>query len=695
MAQPMEVRKRGAGAGGTRRTGLYAPLCMMHAGGREVEGDPMKSIVTFTALMTGAAAFAQPAAINPAVAFGAREGVEQASLSPDGKKIALLAAGQGQSTILYTLDTTAPDAAPKRILASSGKPERLTRCDWVANDRLACRIYGITRYAGETYGFSNIIAVDAGGGNLKQLSQQRGRNAIGWDFRGGSIVDLLPKEDGSVLMMRSYVPEGKIGSLIAKDDEGMGVDRIDTRTGRTQRVETPRNDAERYISDGRGEVRIVGMSLKKGDGYDSGQTRFNYRRKGDKGWDTLTMYNDLTGEGFWPVAVDPDKDVVYGFERIDGRNALRTLSLDGRRTAATVFAHKEVDVDALIRVGREGRVVGVSYATERRQAHYFDPSVGQLLSSLSRALGGDKNLHLADLSADGNRALVWAGSDVDPGQYYLYDRAAKQLSPVMPDRPELTGVKLGQMKAVSYRAADGTMVPAYLTTPADAEARNLPAVVMPHGGPASRDEWGFDWLVQYFVARGFAVLQPNFRGSAGYGDGWFVQNGFKSWRIAVGDVVDAGKWLVSEGIADPSKLTIAGWSYGGYAALQSAVVEPDLFKAVVAIAPVTDFAGLTRDAAGWSNYYVTRDYIGTGPHLREGSPAQNVERIRAPVLMFHGTVDGNVDIAQSRLMDGKLKSAGKRSELVVFEDLDHSLIDSNARQQMLQKSGDFLLAAGK
>jgi dipeptidyl aminopeptidase/acylaminoacyl peptidase len=210
------------------------------------------------------------------------------------------------------------------------------------------------------------------------------------------------------------------------------------------------------------------------------------------------------------------------------------------------------------------------------------------------------------------------------------------------------------------------------------------------GGPSSRDVWRFDWLAQFYAARGFAVLQPNFRGSFGFGDEWLEKNGFQSWQVAIGDVVDGGRWLVSEGIADPSKLAIVGWSYGGYAALQSAVVAPDLFKAVVAIAPVTDFASLKESRRWWSDYEVVSNYIGSGPHVRAGSPAQNADKIKAPVLMFQGELDRNVPIAQSRLMDERLKQAGVPHELVTWPDLDHYLEDSAAREEMLRKSDAFL-----
>jgi dipeptidyl aminopeptidase/acylaminoacyl peptidase len=353
-----------------------------------------------------------------------------------------------------------------------------------------------------------------------------------------------------------------------------------------------------------------------------------------------------------------------------------------------------VDVDGLIRIGRRNRVVGVSFATDVRQPVYFDPDIEKLMRSLSRALPQQPKVQIVDSSVDEHVLLIFAGSDNDPGVYYLFDRPSKQLRTFLVTRGELEGVKLAKVKSVTYPAGDGEMVPGYLTLPPGVDdPKGLPAIVLPHGGPSARDVWGFDWLSQYYASRGFAVLQPNFRGSAGYGEAWLHRNGFRSWRIAIGDVLDAGRWLVAQGIADPAKLCVVGWSYGGYAALQSAVTDQGLFKAVVAIAPVTDLQSLKEEYRDWSNFNLVSDEIGDGPHVREGSPARNAEKIKVPVLLFHAAFDRNVGIAQSRLMASRLQSAGVKHELVTWDDLDHQLEDSAARTEMLRKSDAFLRQA--
>ena len=626
---------------------------------------------------------------TPAQIFGAVPAVYDISLSPDGTKVAFIAPGPGTMTDLFAIDLNQEQSNPKRVTRASGDPENLQWCNWVSNERMACQLGGIEKNSGDLYGFTRLIAINSDGSNAVLLSKRHDFTAIGLSLSGGRIIDWLPQEDNSVLMTRYHLEEVRIGSRVGNRDEGLAVERIDTITGKTKFIERPVQEGVEFITDGQGNVRIKGMRTKLGrTELDSGEIKYYYQDDGK--WESLGEYDYAKRTGFNPYAVEKDKNRALGFAPHNGRLALVAKSLDGTGKQEVIFSDDEVDVDQLIRIGRSNRVVGVSYAKEKRVGEYFDTELASLASALGKALGGSKSINFIDSSQDESKLLLLATSDTDPGQYYLFDRTSKQMRPLLGIRPLVETQKLATVKPVVYPAADGTQIPAYLTLPPGRTGKNLPAIVMPHGGPEARDEWGFDWLSQYFASQGYAVLQPNFRGSTGYGDAWFQKNGYQGWKTAIGDITDAGRWLVSEGIAKPSALSIVGWSYGGYAALQSAVVAPDLFKAVVAIAPVTDLSQLKSEAKGFYSAAVERDRIGNGPHITEGSPAQNVEKIKAPVLLFHGDYDQNVDVAQSRLMESKLKGAGKSVTYYEYPKLAHGLHDARVRAEMLQKSLDFL-----
>jgi dipeptidyl aminopeptidase/acylaminoacyl peptidase len=649
----------------------------------------IRKTLILSLLLSSSAAIAQVK--SAAEAFGKREGIEDISLSPDGTKVAYIEPAAGQGNRLYTVDLS-NGGTPKAALLAAGDPERLSNCDWVSNSRLVCSIYAVSEVAGERFSASRIIAVNADGSDLKLLSKRQGLNAERFAFYGGSVIDLLPGDDGAVLMGREYVPEGKTGTMIAKDEDGLGVDRVDTTKLGSKRVVRATKTATNYISDGEGNVRIMSLMVQNG-AYDSGRRRFLYRDAKGGDWTLLSEYDLTSDEGFYPVAVDPVENAAYGYEKLNGRLALYKVTLADGLSKKLVYSRDDVDVDNLITLGRRKKIVGLSFATQKRQAIYFDPELSKLAKSLSKALPDVGMISFGGLSADGNKVIVGAWSDTNSGQYYLFDKGAGSVSPLLAARPELEGYKLATVKPVTVKAADGTDVPAYLTLPPGSSGKGLPAIVMPHGGPSSRDEWGFDWLAQFYANRGFAVLQPNYRGSSGYGDAWYQINGFQSWKTAIGDVNDSGRWLVSQGIADPAKLAIVGWSYGGYAALQSAVLDPNLFKAIVAIAPVTDLAKLKDESLGYTNARVVRDFIGSGPHIAEGSPARNAESFKAPVAMFHGDLDLNVGIYQSRYMQDQLKAAGKAVDLTVYPKLDHQLDDSAVRADMLAKSDAFLRKA--
>ncbi|WP_221773996.1 alpha/beta hydrolase family protein [Novosphingobium flavum] len=631
-----------------------------------------------------------------AARFGALEAVRDASISPDGTKVAVVNPVP-TGTVVVVADLTGA-AQPKMVMGMQAKDGRITSCSWSTDTRIVC--FGRYIVKEPVYGpvtYSRVFATNADATGMVQLSSETNDRSHYVMQYGGGIIDLdVGNSPGSVLMTRQFVPDTQTGSRMGSDKEGVGVEAVDTITLKRRTVEEPRRNASEYVSDGHGLVRVMGVVAADSEGVLKGTTSYFYRKTGSRDWLPLSVVASSgagLSDGFDPYAVDSAANVVYGFEGKGGFNALYSVSLDGAATRAEVLSRADTDIDELIRIGRDRRVVGASYATDRRAIEYFDPELKKLGAALTRALPGQPMTNIVDASAGEKKLLIIASADVDPGILYVYDKASRKLDQVMAVRGALEGVPLAPMKAISYKAADGTEIPAYLTLPLGSSGKGLPAIVMPHGGPAARDEWGFDWLVQFYAARGFAVIQPNYRGSTGYGSAWFQKNGFQSWKTAISDINDAGRWLLAEGIAAPGKLAAVGWSYGGYAALQGEVVDPALYKAVVAIAPVTDLASLKRESANFTNSRLVDRYIGDGPHLREGSPAEHAARFAAPVMLFHGDLDQNVGVDESRLMEKRLREAGKPVTYVEFAGLDHYLIDAAARTRMLSESDAFLRKA--
>lgn len=642
--------------------------------------------IALAVLAAPATAQVRPLAVD-AQAFGARETIQGMDISPDGTKVVYIGPGPGPSSVVFVADLTARTAKP--ILPSTGNPEKLSWCKFATNQRLVCGLYSIVPSAGVLIPFTRTIAFNTDGSDVKLLGKRGSVTDVRTRQFDGDVIDWRPAagSEDTVLMTRDFVPEeNESAGRRVKSADGLGVVRLNIRTLKAEIVERP-GKASGYMSDGLGHIRI--KSFEQNDNLEllTGRTRYEYRPSGSNNWEKLVSFQK---EEFEPLALDGTIDSLYALQKLNGRLALYRIKLDRSLTKELVASNPKVDIDGVVRIGDGQKVIGYTYADDQRHTVYFDAEFTKLAGSLSKALPHLPLVTFINASDDGQRLLLFAGSDSDAGRYYVYDKGKKSLGEIVLVRPELEGRTLASVKSVQYPAADGTLVPAYLTLPAGSSGKGLPAVVLPHGGPSSRDEWNFDWIAQFLAARGYAVIQPNYRGSAGFGDAWLMENGYKSWRTSIGDVSAAARWLAAQGIANSNRMAIVGWSYGGYAALQSAATEPSLYRAAVAIAPVTDLLLLKTEAKDYTSAKIREQQIGSGPHVAEGSPAQHASSINVPVLLVHGDKDLNVRVSHSRRMDAALRGVGKSSELLEFKGLDHGLEDASARRQMLIRIGELL-----
>ncbi|KCZ55365.1 hypothetical protein HY29_12580 [Hyphomonas beringensis] len=382
-----------------------------------------------------------------------------------------------------------------------------------------------------------------------------------------------------------------------------------------------------------------------------------------------------------------------------GFDELYELSFSGEITSLGL-GREGMDIDGTLTDGN-GFVVGVRYSGALPSYKFFDPEIDQSVQSLLAAFPAS-SIRIVDWTSDWSKILyLFNGSDTT-GSYILEDRATGGLTRILDQRTDIPKESIGEIMAINYPARDGLMIPSILTLPAGKTfetTQNAPLVVIPHGGPAAYDYVGFDWMAQYFANRGYLVLQPNFRGSTGYGQA-HTTAGYGQWGKAMqDDVTDGVKILINEGKADPERVCIAGASYGGYSALAGGAYTPDLYKCVISIAGVSDLPAMLRqevkDAGGdhWVvDYWKTQmgDPDSEDVDLDAISPATSAAAFQAPVLLIHGRDDTVVPIRQSRIMEDALKSAGKDVTFIELKGEDHWLSSGETRLATLQAMADFV-----
>jgi dipeptidyl aminopeptidase/acylaminoacyl peptidase len=631
-------------------------------------------------LLLAAAARAEP--VPPTLVEFLKPSMDRAAaLSPDGKQIAILTSRPvGKKTIatITLLNADAPDVGrttlplgelevegvawgnDKRLLISIKTPLQVQFSATDTGSRLKPRGYGNT--ISGTF-LRRIIAIDADGKNNVILFDD-GTAKLRELLNLSTVVDMLDAEPGHILMQAWNADFG-----------AWWLYKVDIYSGKALPQE-------------RGELRTWswqtqgGVPVLRYDGNDRGTVMSIFvRPPGAKDW---TFYRKVRRDDWAKLdfnVVGPTREpgVMLAAARANDRDTLALRKFDLRTLALGESLAAPVGHDVEIALYTpSGDLLAAGYTDDRRAYQFIDPSFAAHFRALNKYLGGECNIDFFDVSADGTRFLARVDGPRDAGSYYFYDRTAKRFDALGQARPWLTQDRLAKVETLPVKTRDGVAITAYLTVPLAAGPR--PLVVMPHGGPEVRDRVRFDEFAQVLAAQGWLVLQPNFRGSGGYGKA-FADAGRKRWGDRMQeDVEDAVAQVVATGRADPARIAICGYSYGGYAALMGAARKPDLYKSVVAIAGDSDLMetiafAKTEEGVDSPAYLYWLETIGDpetdGEMLRSASPARHAAKFAAPVLLIHGTEDQIVSPKQSRIMFEALRTAGKQVEHIEIKGRGH------------------------
>lgn len=470
--------------------------------------------------------------------------------------------------------------------------------------------------------------------------------------------------------------------------------RVDLNTGRGRRIATGLEDTRGYLVRPDGEI-AARIAISK----DSGRTRLTAPAGGGGGgWRTVFEQRALLdGPGIWGFAQDPDKVIVSTLEGEEvylTEVSLSTGETGERRLQAEAAMGPLYD--------RNQRLVGLGVIGDNGDYAFYEPRLEQAWNILVQGLP-DKRLRLVSFSADYQTVVVHSDGDTDSGTYYLYDAAARSVSVVGRAYPEVGPDSIAPVAMITYAAGDGMELYGYLTVPRGRPARNLPLILLPHGGPASRDYARFDWWSQALASRGYAVFRPQFRGSDGFGEA-YLQAGYGEWgRKMQTDLTDGVRHLAGQGIIDPARVCVVGASYGGYAALAGVAMQPEAYRCAVSVAGPSDLRQMLRSEAQAAGYgpqshnpvirYWNRFMDGQGYNdasLDERSPARLVSSIEAPVLLLHGRDDTVVPFEQSEIMFEAMRRAGKHVVMTPLDGEDHWLSFPATRQRMLEETVAFV-----
>ena len=619
-------------------------------------------------LAQSAARQAAPTGQRPASDFAQLPFMSGPELSPDGKQLAAKIAVDGKQilSIRNLLEKDRPVA-----YINLGETELLS-WNWVNDNWLVIRIGSAQPVEGDIFYITRVAGVSADGKTIKPIAFKEGG-------QGADVIWIA--HDGSPRILMSMQK-----SIYLGNDFWPVVSEVDVSTGRSRPVVAGVEGVMRWYADPAGTVRM-------GIGYnDSNRSaRLLYRPSAKAVFRTVDRANFGKGDSLTvPLLTNDPAATSWTISGHEGFDALYELDAATLGIGKRVYGVAGYDIDGITRSEDGSAINGVVYTTDHARVHWLDPALAQVQADIDKAVA-PRAAQIVSMSRDQKKLVVLVADSSQPGSYYYHDTAAGAMQRFAYVNEAIKSERLGPVSVFRYKARDGMSIAAVLTLPKSRPAKALPLIVMPHGGPEARDTASYDWWAQFLADRGYAVVQPNYRGSTGYGKA-LQEAGDGQWGLKMqDDLNDVVDQLASQGTVDPKRVCIAGASYGGYAALRGAQRDGNRYRCAISYAGVSDLNGMIRYDGRFLNANSSRaGWKQSAPDLKAVSPVNLAAEFSTPVLIMHGKKDLRVPVAQSRRMVERLQQAGKSVEYVEQPLGDHHFSRQADRQQFLETMEAFL-----
>lgn len=623
-----------------------------------------RSLTAISALGLACAASGAPLPdAVPIEVFAAPPQVESPALSPDGSRVAAKIGVAGKQTLVIRslFDSKVP---PKVVHAGSAD---INWWKWVNDDWLIVGVGDQQMLWGEEVYVTRTMGISATGPGAVRLDWNRSgidADDLIWVARDGSPRVLLSRQTG----------------IDTEDEWHPSVWEVDVSTGKATRVLHSVSDVYEWEADPSGFVRL-GYAYKEGD-----VNAVLYRGPGARKFDRIAVPKG--GSATVPHIFLPDGNAI-AFSDAAGRAELYELALPSFTLGKKLFTNGQYDLEGTVSSVSGDGLDGVMLTDKRPRVEWLNPLLKDVQQALDQTLGAG-NATIISWSRDRSQMLVDVGSPSQAGAVYYWDTGGDRMQRLEWYNAALKNRTLSPLKTIEYKARDGTRIEAVLTLPRGREAKGLPLIVMPHGGPAARDSEQYDWWTQFLAEQGYAVIQPNYRGSSGYGKA-FLELGEGEWGLKMqDDLLDAVAWAAGEGIADVKRVCIVGASYGGYAAMRGAQRDGNHYRCAVSYAGVSDLAAMQRydrrflakkAKAYWKSQ--VRDFTAVSPKFHAAT-------FGAPILIAHGAKDKRVPVKQSRMLAQELKKAGKAFDYLEQREGDHHFSRGEDRLEFLRALKAFL-----